>query len=133
MALPPYVEGFAERTGIDVGLLIAPDIGRVPKEVELLIYRVVQEALSNVHRHSGSATARIQLVTRKIGHREIVILTIEDRGRGMNLSQGKSPRKYRGVGLESMRERVQQIGGRFTVDSRLGRTVLTAIVPFEAQ
>lgn len=133
MALPPYVEGFAERTGIDVGLLIAPDIGRVPNEVELLIFRVVQEALSNVQRHSGSATARIQLATRKIGHREIVILTIEDRGKGMNLSQGKSPGKYRGVGLESMRERVQQIGGRFTVDSRLGRTVLTAMVPFEVQ
>ena len=130
MALLSYMEGFTERTGIEVDLRIAPDIGRLPSEVELLAYRIVQEALSNIQRHSGSATARIELVRRQANFRELVVLTIEDRGKGIDLLKDKRFRS-RGVGLESMRERVQQLGGRFTIDLRPGRTVLTAIVPLE--
>jgi signal transduction histidine kinase len=132
LALLSYVEGLTERTGIEVDLRIAPDIGRFPSEVELLAYRIVQEALSNIQRHSGSATARIELVRRQANFRELVVLTIEDHGRGIDLLKDKRFRS-RGVGLESMRERVQQLGGRFTIDSRPGRTVLTAIVPLEVQ
>jgi signal transduction histidine kinase len=133
LALPSYVEGFTERSGIDIDLTIAPAVGRLPREIELVFFRIVQEALSNVHRHSGSSTAQIELVRQRIRLREFAMLTIEDRGRGMPQSQDKQIRRLRGVGLDSMRERVNQVGGDLIIESRPGRTVLSVRVPVPSQ
>lgn len=127
LALTPYVEGFTERTGVKVDLRVGADLLRLPTEIEILMYRVIQEGLSNVHRHSGSSTAMIELVRRRTRLRDVAVLTIEDEGIGINSSTSPVPR--RGVGLESMRERVAQVGGRFTIHSAPGRTVITAMVP----
>lgn len=134
IALPAYVEGFAGRTGIEVDLSMAPNWGRFSTEIEILVYRVVQEALSNVHRHSGSSRAKIELSRRRTKFREVAVLTIEDQGTGMPDSfQNRGARRARGVGLDSMRERVRQVGGRFSIHSMPGRTVVTAMVPLDAK
>jgi two-component system NarL family sensor kinase len=104
------------------------------------LFRVVQEALTNVSRHSGSATARIRVAQENLEGRAVVVLTVEDGGSGIphlvgirrRLVGAKGSTKT-GVGLASMRERLQQVGGRLDIQSAVGRTVITATVPFEAQ
>lgn len=132
-ALPAYVAGFSDRSGINVALNISSEIGRLSTEAELALYRVVQESLGNVHRHSGSSTAHIRLRRRRDAGREIAVLTIEDRGRGFRSPHGHAPSAFagarRGLGLESMRERMRQIGGRLEIESSPGKTVITAILP----
>jgi signal transduction histidine kinase len=130
-ALQSYVQGFGERTGIHVDLLIEPDIGRLSGEIELVLYRIVQEALSNVHRHSQSASAEILLTLRKSRLSSVVVLSIKDCGKGMPM-EPHGTRARRGVGLDSMKARVRQLGGRFKIESAPGRTILKAIVPLRA-
>jgi signal transduction histidine kinase len=134
-ALPTYVEGFSERSGITVDLHISPAIGRFSTDLELAFYRVVQEALANVHRHSGSASAQIFLDRQKKNSHHEAVLTIEDIGRGFSPA-GKAipaagPSPPRGLGLESMRERIAQLGGSLEIESAPGRTAVTATVPLE--
>jgi two-component system NarL family sensor kinase len=99
----------------------------------MALFRVVQEALTNVSRHSGSTTARINLRRGMAKGQHAVILSIEDAGKGMTLRRpGRGPlmpRPVRGVGLASMRERLRQIGGWLDIESEVGRTVVTAVVP----
>ena len=78
-ALAWYIKGFTERSGIKIDLKVSPNFGRLPKEVETTLFRVVQESLTNVHRHSKSPTARIWLARRATG----VKLEITDKGQGM--------------------------------------------------
>jgi signal transduction histidine kinase len=131
-ALRVYVDGFVERSEIAVDLDAAQDLGRLPAEVELALFRVVQGALSNVSRHANSPTAQIRLARVWAGGRPNVRLTVEDAGRGMSqrrardLADGKA---REGVGLASMRERLQQIGGRLTIESEPGHTRVIATVP----
>lgn len=131
-ALPDYVEGFGERTGIQIDLEMSPDLKRLSADAELALYRIVQEALGNVHRHSGSDTARIRLRRRMQGDRDVAVLTVEDRGKGFqpngHRTSGSVVRR-RGLGLESMRERIHQIGGRLSIESSPGKTVVTAVLP----
>jgi signal transduction histidine kinase len=135
LALPHYVEGLCQRSGLAIDLDISPKIGRLPAEVELALFRVVQEALANVARHSGSATARIRLAPGIARGGHSVILTIEDPGRTTSGIMGRSglarqqTRFSGGVGLASMRERLHQIGGWLELDSSAGGTTVTAIVP----
>jgi signal transduction histidine kinase len=133
LALRCYVEGYIERSGIAVDLDLSRDEVRLPPETELVLFRVVQEALANISRHSKSPTARIRLL--HTGHD--TVLTIEDDGLGMPVGGGaqpwlgpnnKSPITC-GVGLASMSERLGQIGGRLEIDSVPGRTTLTAVIP----
>jgi signal transduction histidine kinase len=135
-ALRCYVNGYIERSGLAVDLEVAPDIDRLPPDTELAVFRVVQEALTNVSRHSQSPTARIRLARKKASNGQNVVLSVEDAGRGMApIGKRRAPiggkvgLRSSGVGLASMRERLHQIGGRLEIDSRLGRTVVTAIVP----
>ena len=118
-ALTSYLDGFVRRSGIQVDLDIAPDLGRLPQEVETALFRIVQEALSNIHRHSGSRTAAIRLLRRPSD----VILEVNDAGRGM-LSGAPL-----GVGIASMRERVEQLGGRLDIDSAPTGTAVKAVIP----
>jgi two-component system NarL family sensor kinase len=129
LALRHYVEGFEERRGIQVDLKIAEDIGRLTKTTELVIFRVVQEALTNIARHSGSSTALICL-TRQNDESGRILLTVEDFGKGMSgrTSVGRGQRSS-GLGLIRMRERLAQIGGRLQIDSTEGHTVLQALIP----
>ena len=135
-ALRCYVDGYIERSGIAVDLEVAPDLERLQPDAELAVFRLVQEALTNVSRHSQSPTARIQLARENASDGQTIVLTIEDAGRGMPtisnirvLIGRKFGSRRMGVGLASMRERLRQIGGRLEIDSAVGRTVVTAIIP----
>jgi signal transduction histidine kinase len=137
LALRNFVEGFIERSGIAVDLKVSPDVDRLPSDIELVLFRLVQEALTNVARHSGSPTARIHLAREHTTGGQEVVLTIEDAGRGMpgiggirGLIDRKRDRPAtRGVGLASMRERLHEIGGRLEINSGVGYTTLRAVVP----
>jgi signal transduction histidine kinase len=137
-ALRYYVDGYIERSGIDVDLDLDRDFDRLPPDTELALFRLVQEALTNVSRHSGSPTARIELAREGNGSGQNVVLTIEDEGRGMpdvgmRALIGGRRASERGVGLASMRERLNQIGGRLEIDSAVGRTIVRAIIPLRKQ
>ena len=127
-ALKEYVHGFSERSGIDTQLNILGEFERMPQAVELALFRVVQEGLTNIQRHSGSTTAKIQLRQDESG----VKLEIIDFGRGLakptNGSQeGREVRL--GVGITGMRERMAQLGGHLEViSSPAGTTVRASIL-----
>ncbi|MFL5095306.1 MAG: MASE1 domain-containing protein [Xanthobacteraceae bacterium] len=135
LAVRHFVDGLCQRSGLRIDLDVAPDLGRLSSEIELALFRVVQEALTNVSRHSGSANARIGLRRGTARGKRGVILTIEDAGKGISglgRLPGMGSRKTRvndGVGLASMRERLHQIGGWLDLESEIGRTVVTAVVP----
>lgn len=109
-ALRWFVRGFMQRSGIQVDLLLREDVGRLPAEVETTLFRVVQESLANIHRHSGSKRASIW-ITRNKG---TVALRIMDEGRGFSMPtpgdhEGAS---LPGVGIQGMRQRLIQLGGQ---------------------
>ena len=114
-----YVEGFAERSKIDVDLQLDPIVGRLPAELETAIFRIVQECLTNIHRHSGSSSASIVIARDS----QNVSIEIRDRGQGM-------PMPIRaGIGIQGMGERVRQLGGRLEIASGSGGTRVSAIFP----
>jgi PAS domain S-box-containing protein len=127
-ALAGYVEGFSRRSGIDVTLEISPDVGRLERDVEVALFRIVQESLTNVHRHSESQTAEIRL---KRAPAEVV-LTVSDTGRGMMDERsddcGDHPRSL-GVGIPGMRARLRQLRGTLDIRSDSTGTIVTAVVP----
>lgn len=127
-AIRHYVEGFAERTGIEVELQLSPRFGRVAREMELGLFRVVQESLINIQRHSGSFTASIRL-DRDSGK---VVLEVSDQGRGISANKRKSNGAIpvvAGVGIPSMDERVKQIGGRLDIESNCKGTTVRVTIP----
>jgi PAS domain S-box-containing protein len=122
-----YVKGFVDRSGIAVDLDLPDTFERLPQQVETALFRVVQEALINVHRHANSSTARIRL--RIVGGN--LTLEIEDHGRGMpEALLAKGPE---GVGIAGMRERLEELGGRIEIESGVGGTTIRAVVPLPAQ
>lgn len=126
-ALRWYAEGFSERSKIQIDLDIPEDFGRLPQELEIAIFRTVQECLTNIHRHSGSPMARIQL-TRFEGE---ICLKVEDNGVGMpaeKLDEVTSPRAL-GVGVRGMRERLRQLGGSLDIHSDDNGTTVEARLP----
>jgi signal transduction histidine kinase len=131
-ALQWYVEGFAKRSGIDVDLVTPETIRRLPKEMEADLFRIVQEGLANVHRHSGSSTATVRLDQ----FDDQVALQIKDQGHGMSdktaLAVANSPESL-GVGIRGMRERLRQLNGQLEIESTEQGTTVTAIVPLSAK
>jgi len=125
-ALQEYAEGFTERSGIQVTLDASPALGRLPADTERALFRVVQESLGNVHRHSGSTTAAVR-IAREGGK---VILEVTDRGHGLDLRSDGTVAKV-GVGVAGMRERVRQLGGSFAIESSGRGTTVRAIVSGE--
>jgi signal transduction histidine kinase len=122
-AIREFVSEFGKRAGTHITVDVAKDLGRLEGNREIVIFRIIQEGLANVHRHSGSATANIKL--RYSGPN--VILEITDQGRGLQLdSEGKT--KY-GVGIKSMQERLRPFRGTLEVTSSASGTKLTAILP----
>ena len=114
-ALRWYVEGFAERSKIAVDLECSKEFGRLPREVETAIFRIVQECLINIHRHSGSATAAVQIAWLD-GH---VRLEVMDHGKGISpqMRDQMESGGTVGVGVRGMRERVRQLGGSLKISS----------------
>jgi PAS domain S-box-containing protein len=127
-ALRWFVEGFAQRSGIRMDLELAPELGRLSNEMEIAIFRVVQESLTNVHRHSESKTARVR-VSRDSRQ---VTLEICDSGRGLPSNGKTQGPALPGVGIQGMRERVRQLGGTFEIQSSKGRTIVRAVIPTSA-
>lgn len=122
------VDGFSQRSNIQVSLDIPKKLGRMPQETELTLFRVLQESLTNIHRHSGSKTAAVR-VEQQLTE---VTLTIVDQGLGMPLSILENFRKSSaglGVGLAGMRERVLELGGNLDIDSDGSGTTVRASLP----
>jgi len=122
-ALLCYVEGFSKRSKIDVKLEITPDLGRFPSDMEISVFRLIQECLTNIHRHSGSLTARI-----RIGRNESSLsVEVEDQGRGISLQNLSAIGA--GVGIPGMRERLRRFGGQLQIHSDESGTQLRAVIP----
>jgi len=123
-ALRWYVDGFSERSKIKVDLDISSDFGRLPNDTELAVFRIIQECLTNIHRHSGSATAAIHI--RQEGER--LIVQVRDAGKGISLEKQKtlSESGQGGVGFGGMRERLRQRGGTLEIQSDGNGTVINA-------
>jgi signal transduction histidine kinase len=126
-ALRWFTTGFAQRSGIPVDVSLPDDFERLPREMETTLFRIVQESLTNIHRHSGSARAAIRL--RREGN--TVSLEIEDWGRGLKQVRdsinARKPHAF-GVGIPGMRERIEQLGGALRVDSsETGTTVRASL------
>jgi signal transduction histidine kinase len=127
-ALRWYATGFAERSGIKVDLDLPGSFERLPLDTETALFRIVQESLTNIHRHAESETARIRLQR----DAETLVLEIEDRGHGIpkasrtHIMSGKGGV---GVGIAGMYERVQQLGGRLEIASGDHGTTVRARLP----
>jgi PAS domain S-box-containing protein len=127
-AIRHFVDGFTTRSGIKVELEVNPNFGRLKEDVELALFRVVQESLTNIHRHSGSIRAKVLLDRRP----DYVTVEVRDTGRG---TSNKNPGTSRGIpfqigiGISSMIERVKLIGGRLEIVSGAGGTTVRATVP----
>jgi len=128
-AIRDFRDGFVKRTGIEVRLQIAEDFGRLEREKELALFRVMQESLANVQRHSGSARAEIVL-TKQPGR---VILEVRDQGCGLPKNGSGQYAVPMGVGMASMQERLKQVGGWLEIKSRAGATNVWAAVPINEQ
>jgi two-component system NarL family sensor kinase len=122
-AIRHYADGLAERIGIKVALEISPRFKRMTPDIEVALFRVVQESLTNIQRHSGSREAKIRIL-RDPGK---ITLDVIDKGAGIpgnkRRQNGELPLGF-GVGIPSMQERVKLIGGQFEIESsRRGTTV----------
>jgi len=126
-AIRDYVGGFTKRSGIQVELEVSPRVERMAQDVELVLFRVVQEALTNIQRHSGSQQAKI-----RIDRNSDLTLEISDRGHGVSAGEPKEseePRFKVGVGISSMQERVKLIGGRCDIDFTSHGTTVRVTIP----
>jgi len=126
-ALRCYVDGFSERSKISVDVSISSDFGRLPQDMEIAIFRIVQECLTNIHRHSGSATATISIVPED----NRIVVSVQDQGKGIPLKrqQELNSTDRMGVGFRGMRERVRQLGGGLKIQSDTNGTVIVATLP----
>jgi len=126
-----YVEGFAKRTGVKVTLDIATAQERLPIGIEIALFRVLQESLTNVHRHSGASEVSVCFNP----HLEKIVLEIRDDGSGITADQLVRLREARaetGVGLAGMRERMNELNGKLEIESDGHGTTMRAIVPRSA-
>jgi PAS domain S-box-containing protein len=128
-AIPWYLDGFTKRSGIKTTFEVSPEFDRIPGDLELALFRVLQESLTNVHRHSGSPRASVRLLTEN----HCVLLQVIDEGSSTQ-SKNREDRDQDwmgafGVGLRGMNERVRQLGGSLELTSVQGGTTVTATVP----
>jgi signal transduction histidine kinase len=124
VTLQAYVQGFSQRSGVRTDLVLDRMDGRVPPDVEVCAYRVVQEALTNVAKHAQATSCRVYLHRLPFS----LLVTVEDDGKGIPAAVGKG-QEARGVGLVSVRERVSRAGGTVTTESAGPGTRLTVELP----
>lgn len=125
-ALNWYVQGIVERSGMSIDLSMPDDLGRFPADMELAIFRVVQECLTNIHRHAESKTASIRVARKN----ESVCIEVQDHGRGIapeRLAEIQS--RGSGVGIGGIRERLRQYHGEVKIESDASGTRVFASVP----
>jgi len=126
-ALRWYAEGFTERSGIAVDLQMSSEFGRLAEDMEIALFRIVQESLTNIHRHSGSPTACIRL-TRSA---DSIAVEISDEGKGIAPQRLHGNQVVAGVGIMGIKERMRQFGGSAEITSSDKGTVLVARVPLK--
>jgi PAS domain S-box-containing protein len=125
-AISWYVQGMSQRSGMRIDFEMAEDFGRLSREMELLVFRLVQESLTNIHRHSGSKTSAIRISRGA----EAVTVDVEDHGKGISreklatIQAGSS-----GLGIRAMRERLRQFGGELRIDSKGAGTRVLVTIP----
>jgi PAS domain S-box-containing protein len=125
-ALRWYVEGLAQRSDLSIEVSIPDNLERFAPEMELAIFRLVQESLTNIHRHSGSKAAAIRIAREA----DKIYVEVQDRGKGMSQERFAEVQSQAvGVGLRGMKERVRQSHGELTIDSNALGTKITAIFP----
>jgi PAS domain S-box-containing protein len=130
-ALKEYVNGFSERSGIETSLELLTSFRRLPQIAETALFRITQESLANIQRHSGSK--RAQVILRE--DPECVTLEITDFGSGMIVPSNGAPHRGQprlGVGIPGMRERMAQLGGSLEIDSSAAGTTVRARILFSA-
>lgn len=122
-----FANGFSQRSSIQVELSLPANLPRLSTELETAIFRVMQESLTNVHRHSGSATAIVRLETEA----SMLHLYVTDQGRGISAEKlsSRNDNAAVGVGLQGMRERLRQLRGQLDIDSGSHGTTVHAIIP----
>ncbi|NDQ56571.1 MAG: response regulator [Acidipila sp.] len=126
-AIKMFADGFSDRSKVQVEVDLSPELGRLPPNVEISIFRIVQECLTNVYRHSGSEKAKITIHP---SDRNLLTVEVCDEGKGIPLENrlSMSLGKSQGVGLSGMRERVRELGGTFEVrSSNKGTTVIASL------
>ncbi len=125
-ALSWYTQGLSERSGLDIKLDIPDHFERLPGDLELLVFRLVQECLTNVHRHSGSKTASIRIAREG----DLVSISVQDQGKGMSAARLAEIQSHRaGVGIRGMRERLRQFQGNMSVESDGSGTRVFMTIP----
>jgi signal transduction histidine kinase len=131
-AIKEYAEGFSERSGIELNLEIQPGFARLPQEAETALFRIVQESLTNIQRHSGAQTAKIHLH----GNSASVSLEVIDHGHGMDkkaIERGNGTGARLGVGILGMRERMTQLGGKLEIESSSSGTTVRVSMPIRSE
>lgn len=125
-ALAEYVHGYGQRSHIQVSLDVAPDLTRLNRELELCLFRIVQECLTNVHRHSESKSAAIRIACTG----GVLTLEVRDQGKGISAEKlGEMQDKGSGVGIRGMRERIRQFSGELSFKSDSSGTTVSVVVP----
>jgi PAS domain S-box-containing protein len=128
-----YAEGFEKRTGIRVAVDVASDFPRLPPDVEVTLFRIIQESLNNVHRYSGSHTGSVQV---RVTPEKTIEVKVKDFGKGISpgvLNASTGVVAPIGVGIQGMKERIRQLSGKLEITSRVNRgTVVTATIPLRA-
>ncbi len=123
-----YIQGFAQRSGIKVNLKLLPDLDRLPAAVEIALFRVLQEALTNVHRYAHSSTVDVEIERTDLE----ITLQVRDYGRGIAREKLRRLRQRddaSGLGIPSMRERIQELGGNLDIESSQQGTIVRAEIP----
>jgi signal transduction histidine kinase len=129
-ALQWYVQEFEKRYHISAAFVLKGERVRLPAEYETVLFRISQEALTNVAKHAGASRARVELEILPDQAR----LTVEDNGRGFEIDKALLNKRKKGWGLVGIQERVLLLGGRYAVDSKLGRgTRVQVSVPLTAE
>ena len=124
-ALKWYAEGYEKRSAIRMELDVSPEFGRLSQDMEIALFRVAQECLTNIHRHSGSATALIRLKRNS----ENVMLEVCDQGKGIPSTRLSDGKVVPGVGMMGIEERVQQFGGKTDIVSSEAGTTVGITIP----
>jgi PAS domain S-box-containing protein len=129
-ALEWYIQGLSERSGLEIKLDVPKQIGRLPRDMELAVFRLVQECLTNIHRHSGSKTAAIRLTRQQ----EVLTINIQDAGKGMSPARlAEIQSRGSGVGILGMRERLRQFHGNMKIKSGPTGTYVQVTIPIPGQ
>jgi PAS domain S-box-containing protein len=125
-AISWYVRGLTERSGLEIAFKISEGFGRLPREMELAIFRLVQESLTNIHRHSGSKRATIEISRTP----EQVLLEVWDEGKGISREKlADIQSRGAGFGIRGMRERARQFNGEMTIESSGKGTLFRITMP----